>query len=275
MSIHAYSLKLGGTSKQRICSIAVALASTVAMISAYSCRGSGEGASNQNAESGNRPRTSSAPPAACDNPYYPVEGASRNYRIANRGTVVPTLTYTEDRTNVTFGSFSDHREFSDGVRTDPQWSCTADGLVSSEFAIPAVMRMTTAYKFASVKGSGVAIPAADKWTPGYQWTTSYEVSGEESTRGSQSPGKVSGTIEVKSQIVSSERVTVPAGSFDCFLVDSTIKESLRIEALQGTSRPSLASVKVSAWYAKGVGLVKADFSGDIGTGEQELTTISR
>jgi hypothetical protein len=101
------------------------------------------------------------------------------------------------------------------------------------------------------------------------------VAGTENPTGSQTPGKVNGTIEVKSQIVSSEKVTVPAGSYDCFLVDQTIRESLRIEGAQHSSRPSLASIRVSTWYAKGVGMVRAAFSGDIGTGIEELTSITR
>src|SRR5260370_24982862 len=124
----------------------------------------------------------------------------------------------------------------------------ADGLVASEFSIPVVIRLSTAYKFDSIRASGPAIPAADKWAPGYQWPTSYDVSGAENALASQSPGKVNGTIEVKSEIRPAEKVTVAAGSYDCLLVDSTIRESLRIDASEGASRPALLSIRVSAWY---------------------------
>jgi len=101
------------------------------------------------------------------------------------------------------------------------------------------------------------------------------VAGTQKSGGSQSPEKFSGTIEVKSQIVSAEKTTVPAGSYDCLLVDSTIRDSLKIEAASGTLRPVLVSVRVSAWYAKGVGLVRASFTGDTGSGRQELMSISK
>jgi hypothetical protein len=185
------------------------------------------------------------------------------------------LTYSEQQNKVAFGSFSDHRDFSDGVKTDTEWSCTADGLVSAHYSTAAVERLNTAYKFDSIRASRAAIPAADKWAPGYEWTTTYQVTGTQAAAGSQSSEKVAGTIEVQSQIVSGEKVTVPAGSYDCLLVDSNIRANLRIEASTGASRPALQSVKVSAWYAKGVGLVRAAFSGDIGTGQEELTSISK
>ena len=276
---YARSSSPGGLSTRRVTPILPVIVSIAAIICNYSCRGSGAGASgaaNDNANATDQPRTARGPAAACDNAFYPAEsGAIRNYKIVNRGTTLPNLTYSEQKANVTFGSFNDHREFSDGARTDAQWSCTADGLVPSEFSIPAVLRLSTAFKFDSISASGPAIPAADKWTPGYEWTTVYQVSGTENSPSSQSPGRVTGRIDVKSQIVSSEKVTVPAGSYDCFLVDQTIRESLRIEGAQRSRRPSLASIRVSTWYAKGVGMVRAAFSGDIGTGMEELTSVSK
>jgi len=249
----------------------------IAIISTCSCRESADitpATSNQNASSVVQAAAPKLPAAPCDNPYYPpASSAVLNYKITNRGTTLPSLTYSERRGNLTLGSFTDHREFSDGIKTDAQWSCTPDGLVSSEYAIPAVVRLTSAYKFDSVRAAHPAIPVADKWAPGYEWTTTYQVSGSQIEGGSQSQGKVSGTIEVKSQIVSSEKVTVPAGSYDCWLVDSTIRAPLKIEASSGAFRPALMSIRVSAWYAKGVGLVRAAYSGDIGTGQEELTSI--
>jgi len=275
MLTNAYSSETSGL-RRRMRPLAVAALSVVVIISTYSCKGSGESGNQNSASTADESRAPKRAPAACDNQYYPAEtGSVRNYKITNRGTALPSLTYSEQRTNVTFGSFSDHRDFSDGVKSDAQWTCTADGLVSSEFSIPVVMRLSTAYKFDSFRASGPAMPATDKWTPGYQWTTTYDVTGTENPLGSQSPGKVTGTIEVKSEIRPSEKVTVAAGSYDCVLVDSTIRHTLRIESSQGSSRPALSSARVSAWYAKGVGLVRAAFSGDIGTGEEELTSISR
>jgi hypothetical protein len=254
------------------------MASVLAIIATYSCQGSGgdkPGSSNKNAGSTERAPAPAGPAAACDNLYYPSgTGIVRNYKMTSRGTSLPTVTYSEQNTSVAFGSFTERCEFSDGIRTDNQWSCTADGLFSSEFAIPSVMRLSTGYKFDSIRAAGPAIPAADKWAPGYEWTTTYQVTGAQ-VGGTQSQAKVAGTVEVKSQILSAEKVMVPAGSYDCLLVDSTIRESLRIEASQGSSRPVLVSVKVSGWYAKGVGRVRAAFSGDIGTGSEELTSINR
>src|SRR5262249_42145951 len=232
--------------------LGVTLVLIVAVIGTYSCRESADGtlsASNQNSSSSVQAAAPKGPAASCDNPYYPSESAAvLNYKITNRGTTLPSLTYTERRSNSIFGSFTDHREFSDGLKTDAQWSCTPDGLVSSEYAIPAVIRLNTAYKFDSVRAARPAIPVADKWIPGYEWTTLYQVSGSQIEGGPQSVGKVSGTIEVKSQIMSSEKVTVPAGSYDCLLVDSTVRAPLRIEASSGAFRPALMSIRISAWY---------------------------
>jgi hypothetical protein len=256
----------------------MALVILTAIIGSSSCRsGDGtSGGSNQNAASANPPASPAGPPAACDNLFYPAEtGAVRGYKVTAHGTTLPSLTYTEQKNKVIFGSFSDHRDFSDGVKTDTEWSCTADGLVSPQYSTPAVERLNTAYKFDSIRAVRPAIPAADKWAPGYEWTTTYQVTGTQAAAGSQSSEKVAGTIEVQSRIVSSEKVTVPAGSYDCLLVDSYVRANLRIESSTGASRPALESVRVSAWYSKGVGLVRTAFSGDIGTGTEELTSISK
>jgi len=189
----------------RIAPIGVALAALIAVISSSSCRGSGDGTSsgsNQNAASANQSAANAGPPAACDNPFYPAEsGAVRGYKVTAHGASMPSLTYSEQKNKVIFGSFSEHRDFSDGVRTDTEWSCTADGMVSSQYATPAVLRLNSAYKFDSIKASRAAIPAADKWAPGHEWTTTYQVTGTQNAAGSQSPEKVTGTIEVQSQIV--------------------------------------------------------------------------
>ena len=265
--------------KHKIVPIGVALAALIAIMSLSSCRGPGDAtsnSSNQNAASANQSAVNAGPPAACDNLFYPADSREvRGYKVTAHGATLPSVTYSEQRNKLIFGSFSDHCDFSDGVKTDTDWSCTADGLVSSQYATPGVQRLNSAFRFDSIKSSRPAIPAADKWAPGHEWTTTYQVSGTQNAAGSQSPEKVTGTIEVQNQIVSPEKVTVPAGSYDCMLVDSNIRSNLRIESATGASRPSLQSIRVSAWYAKGVGLVRSAFSGDIGTGQEELTSISK
>ena len=278
MPTDAYFWGRGRLPVRRIAPIGVALAALIAIMSSSSCRGSSDGTSNSSNQNSATPNQSAGadPPAACDNPFYPAEaGQVRGYKVTAHGTPLPSLTYNQQQNKVIFGSFSEHRDFSDGVKTDTEWFCTADGLLSSQYSTPAVQRLNTGYKFDSIKASRPAIPAADKWAPGHEWTTTYQVTGTQNAVGSQSPEKVTGTIEVQSQIVSSEKVTVPAGSYDCLLVDSNIRANLHIESSTGASRPALLSIRVSAWYGKGIGLVRSAFSGDIGTGQEELTSIGK
>ncbi len=166
MPMHACLPGVNRGLSRRIGPIGVAFVLAIAIIGTWSCRDSAVGtpaASNQNGASTNQPDAPRGPAAPCDNPYYPTEGASiLNYKITNRGTALPSLTYSEQRSNLALGSFTDHREFSDGLKTDARWSCTPDGLVSSEYTIPAVVRLNSAFKFDSIRAARPAIPAADK-----------------------------------------------------------------------------------------------------------------
>src|SRR5215831_16951575 len=197
--------------------VGLAVFSISAIIGTSACRSTDSTSSTSNpSPTASQPAAPRGLPVPCDNPYYPAEnGSIRNYRINGGGSSPSTLTYSEQKTNVTVGSFIDHREFSDGTRVDAWWYCTPEGLVASEYSIPAVVRLSSTYQIESARATGPALPPADKWATGYEWTTAYVVAGTQKSGGSQSPEKFSGTIEVKSQIVSAEKTTVPAGSYDC------------------------------------------------------------
>jgi hypothetical protein len=124
-----------------------------------------------------------------------------------------------------------------------------------------------------VSGNGVTLPPTDDWKVGYKWTAAYSGKGLRTTKdGSQ---EALGKLDVDSSMISEEKVTVPAGAFDCILVDSNIQEDLLIKSGEASGSSWRKSTRVSAWYAKGVGLVKVAYSGDLGTGGLQLLSYPK
>src|SRR5215471_9167748 len=109
MPTDAYFRRRGRLPVRRIAPMGVALAALIAIMSSSSCRGSGDGtsnSSNQNAASANQSAVNAGPPAACDNPFYPTDsGEVRGYKVTAHGATLPSVSYSEQKNKVVFGSF--------------------------------------------------------------------------------------------------------------------------------------------------------------------------
>ncbi|MGH9823234.1 MAG: TapB family protein, partial [Blastocatellia bacterium] len=209
--------------------------------------------------------------AACNNPFYPTSSTAHWQYNANFGS--GPLTLTVKRMAIEFGKFTDHLAFSDGLSVDVPWNCTEEGLLCSEFVPVNLRHYQSAFKLQYSRGSGVTLPPVNNWSVGYHWTANFAVSGQRDQ--SSGPQEASGTVDIDNKIVGSGNVTVPAGTFDAFQVDSTIIETLTIGSGSTTGNTLHVSVKTTGWYAKDVGLIKIAFSGDPGTGGEELTSFTK
>jgi hypothetical protein len=240
----------------------------------FGCGGSKAG--NENSKAASQPKQSQVGTASCSNSFYPVSaGAKWSYKVTAPGSSRSQLTVEISRTGVEFGAFKDHMEFSDGVRTDIGWKCDATGLLSDRVGAFSYEDDPSAFRVEveGGEGNGVTLPPTDDWKVGYKWSATY--SGKGLRTGKDGAQEALGKVEVDSSMVSEENVTVPAGTFDCFLVDSNIHDDLLIKSGEGSGTSWRKSTRVSAWYAKGVGLVRLAYSGDLGTGGLQLLSYPK
>ncbi len=193
--------------------------------------------------------------ALCANPFYPVSPTfKREYRNTYSDARLNT-TYTESFTNIAADSFTFNFNFSNGSSMTNGFKCTADGLASVEFA--QINTPNNTVKFQTLSASGVTIPAPDKWTKGFKWTSHYEVEGKLPS------GEAKGSINIANEIVGEETVVVPAGTFIAYKVESNIAQKMMASMGEGKplSVPIDGAIKVTNWYAKDVGMIKTFVEG--------------
>ncbi len=182
---------------------------------------------------------------------------------------MPPTNYTLTYTNVSANSFVDHRVFNN-LTIDNTWTCTKDGLVASQVANAAFLTASQ-FKLETLKTTGVTIPPANGWKIGRIWSNEYTIKGTMVTNGQSMTAQ--GPIEIMNKITTQGSVTVPAGTFNTFQVDETLKSNL-------TANLGLIDVPVNfdytstSWYAENVGLVKTVTTGTIAS-VTELTSFKR
>jgi len=184
---------------------------------------------------------------SCYNPFNPVmEGKIWKYNMVSGDT---TSTMDISYKDVTSSSFTSIQQFPD-ISTEVQWTCSPDGLLSSQFANMSIAQVPD-LKFETVEVNGVLVPTADKWQVGYSWNTEYVIkvsftSGETAFEGQ-------GNMTVLNRISANETVTVPAGTYnDAFKVDITGNMVMNIMGTEST-----LPLTYSTWYVKDVGMVKS------------------
>ncbi len=183
----------------------------------------------------------------CFNPFNPVsEGRTLTYRIQSSA---PTEEFSIAYQNVTTSSFDSVLKFPD-VSSTIQWSCSPDGLISSDFASLNMAQIPNV-NIQTVDVSGVVFPTAEKWQVGYTWDLTFNVDVTADVSGDSIQG--SGEIAISNTIAAIEPVSVPAGDYsEAYRVDAS--GSLKLDTLGvNTSIP----VTYSSWYVKDVGMVKS------------------
>jgi hypothetical protein len=196
----------------------------------------------------------------CTHPYLaPHEGGVWRYRAGMPGLPILATVDVVRYTDVTATGFVQVREVDgDAGRIVQRWSCGADGL--SQLAGPAEVVPGDAPGLAgNMRASdvaGVTLPAAGRWQAGYTWKERFggQFSGLDVVPGTQPRSE--GQIERSHTIVGQEAVTVPAGTYNAWRVDTTSSGQVTV-TLRGQPETMDVTSTRSAWYAEGVGLVKS------------------
>ncbi len=189
----------------------------------------------------------------CDHPYFPIrDGVRWTYQSTAQGGKARQYTQTIERVS---GNTFVMRQNIDSTSILYKWSCDGKGLSSPDYG--AVAAGNSQFKLEVISFSGVMFPNASSWVIGRSWTANYKVRGQMM---GAAQGQMTGDISQTWKIVGEENVTVEAGSFRAFKVVLTQKMNMNLN-LQNRSTPFSNTFEVSAWYARGVGLVKSSFPG--------------
>lgn len=198
---------------------------------------------------------------ACDHPYYPiVEGATWQY-TANGSD------YTRTITNVQANRFTETTTF-DEITNEITWTCDANGLQMLEYGMN-----EAGMSFETVNVTGVTFPPAEAWTVGTSWENAFDVTGRMSQEGMEM--EMTGNITNTHHIVGQETVTVQAGTFDAFKVETTSTMNMTTKVMD-MSMPMNVDFTTTSWYAEGIGMIKSQVGGMVGAGDHvtELVTFT-
>jgi hypothetical protein len=205
----------------------------------------------------------------CSNPFRPVSPSAHwQYRATGFASTTP-VTYTVTLSNLTDNSFIEHYALQDAA-FDVQWQCSNEGLRAAPAANVFVSGQMP-FQLDAVTSSGVTLAPADRWSTGATWSSAYDVRGQATLNGMTVTG--TGTVNIQDQVLDQEQVTVPAGTFQAWRVDSTIRISLTGSS-GGTSVPVVFSFTRSSWYASNAGLVKMVLNLDSQPATTELVAFT-
>ena len=200
---------------------------------------------------------------ACGVSYFPIlPDTTWVYRMKDEtGLFVETRVWYEEITEDSF-VWNQEMESDPPVTARSVWTCSDEGLVSTDFAttnVPAVldaMGYDYEYEIETLKFSGITFPSDEQWVVGSQWTGSWQVTSDVTV---EDVGLVNAVIDVTmdNTIAAEEPITVPAGSYEkAMRVDSIMSLSISLE-MEGMTIPTIkGEYTTSSWYVQGVGLVK-------------------
>ncbi|MBS1812072.1 MAG: hypothetical protein JST84_28170 [Acidobacteria bacterium] len=231
--------------------------------------------------------TSSASSGGCYNAYYPASATlKRTYKSSYSGNNFPPSTFTETYSNFTSESFMHKMEFapyemksktgqtvasSGAVVVESGVKCKPDGLMALESG-NLNAGQNVQYKYKTVKTEGISYPVESDWKVGKKWDLQYEIEGEFAKTPLPNMTAPKGTMNISSEIVGKESVTVPAGTFEAFKVSMTMTNKM-VMKMNGKEMPMNNTVKSTAWFAKDVGMVKS--LADVGGASTELVSITK
>ncbi|MFN7929755.1 MAG: hypothetical protein U0Y68_17785 [Blastocatellia bacterium] len=231
------------------------------LLGGIACKSS---SSNSEEKGGGGLVAGSASKGGCYNAYFPAtETMKKTYKTVFANNTMPPSTYTESAANLTKDGFQHRMTFAPSDTKNGQTltveggvKCAPEGLMVMEYGNLA-MGQNTKFKFKTIKADGVTFPNESDWTVGRKWAMTYEVQGE--VTGAPNPAMnmaPRGAIAMDSEIVGSESVTVPAGTFQTFKVVMVMNQKLNLQ-MNGRDIPMNNNFKTTAWFAKGVGMVKS------------------
>jgi hypothetical protein len=198
----------------------------------------------------------------CVNPFFPViSGATWSYKSS--GGAAGDYSFTDTITAVSEEGFTLNSQFEQLTRII-EWSCQPDGLAALQLGSgPAAGISTDQFELdiTPKSTSGVILPPTI--APGDRWTYSLEFEGAAEMAGN--PATATGRASYAFEALAVESVSVPAGTFDAMKVKADLTMDVQI-SVQSVSTPVSFTFSSFMWWAPGVGWVKSENTGDLGTG---------
>jgi hypothetical protein len=183
----------------------------------------------------------------CYNPFNPViENRTWTYRIQTSDS---TDEYSITYGNVSESSFTSTMNFPD-VSSTIQWSCSPEGLLSSDFASLNITQLENV-EIETIDVTGVIFPKSENWQVGFSWETAFNLNITVSIEGNVLESQ--GTFAITNTIGAIEPVSVPAGDYsEAYRVDSSGNFVMSVFGVN-TEIP----INYSNWFVEDVGMVKS------------------
>ncbi len=204
-------------------------------------------------------------PAACPNPYFPLEeGLKLTYRAGKSSEMVLA---TQDVTPVPEGLKGTVAVKLKNRQGQTEATCTSEGIRTGLGGLEGTLLSASGMDVQVVSAEGVAVPAPATMVPGGTWKNSLSVK-------LQPPaGKTGGirptiatTFDKEATVVGEEEVTVAAGTFKALKVKNITTARSSRPGAQGRSMESFI------WFAPGVGIIKLETAGST---DLELLKVER
>jgi len=216
-------------------------------------------------------------PSICSNAYYPIgENVVRKYRVTYPKGTLGEREYTETFSGFTGDSFVVNTDF-DKVKAHINWKCTPEGLLATQYNNTVNMTKTGGSASVETKDfNGVTLPPEDRWQSGEKWQAEYHVTESLNAPDGKEMGGGDGIVTQNGEIVGSESITVPAGTFDT--IKAVLKTDVDITVtIKGMSIPMKVPIETTAYFAKGTGMVKSvtKMGSEVGDATSELLSISK
>jgi hypothetical protein len=211
------------------------------------------------------PVASAAPQQAsvlCTHPYFPVsETAEWHYRAGMPSLPILMGEDVVRQANLTETGFEQVRRVQDAGTLVQRWTCTPDGLsdMPREASVTADGAPTGTVQFTDANGT--TLPLADRWQAGYSWTQGANgtFDGLDVVPGTNP--RAQSAIAKTHTIVGRESVTVPAGTFSAWKIETRASGPVTVE-IAGQKETFEVTTLIEAWYVENVGLVKSSSSLD-------------
>lgn len=210
--------------------------------------------------------------SSCANPLYPViQGASWKY--SSTGSPAGSFLFTDTITETRADGFTLASQFKDFTRTQ-EWACKPDGLLALQLGGGPTASISTqglSAQFETSNTTGISLPVDIQ--NARQWAYSLSMKGTiamPDNRASQADGSVNSTF----QVLGTESISVPAGTFDAIKMQINSKYTLNT-SFQGFPMPLNFSSTTIMWYAPLIGWVKSIENSDFGGSPYSATTELR
>lgn len=193
----------------------------------------------------------------CYHPYFPIiEGASWTYD----DTLDEDYTMRIEETSE--DSFKMTQEMlNENVIFTAEWFCSKDGILRGSFGQLDLINQasgdeeTPEFQFETLEWEGQTLPSPELLEIGYAWTSFYKLSANIDIEALSQSTEME--VIVDHEIVDSEEVTVPAGTFsEVIRVDSDGVILITLVDEENSTPIGASNFKYSTWYVKDLGMVK-------------------